>query len=96
MNNSTLLKFKNWFSEYVDAFDSSNSDIQQNINVKREHIEYVCVAIRNIAESINLSVPDLNIAEAIGLFHDIDCIDNYFDAVRARRCVITRIGSTNL
>ena len=62
-----ILKAKNYFKEYVSKYDINNP----RIRLKIVHMEHVADNSKRIAESMNLSEEDIQIAELIGLLHDI-------------------------
>ncbi|MCR5145788.1 MAG: HD domain-containing protein [Clostridia bacterium] len=62
-----LDKAREVFREYVDQFDSSNG----KINLKINHIYRVADISRKIAVKINMNEEEQDLAELIGLLHDI-------------------------
>lgn len=58
---------KNVFKEYVKAYDPEDGKIALKIG----HILRVTEKSREIAENLNLEAEDINLAELIGLLHDI-------------------------
>ena len=62
-----LLKAKKVFKEYVKDYDIENPKIA----LKVAHIERVSAIAKKTAESLNLSKEDIDLAELIGLLHDI-------------------------
>lgn len=60
-------KAKKVFDNYVAKYDIKNEKILLKVN----HIYRVAEITRNIAISLNLSQEDVNLAELIGLLHDI-------------------------
>jgi len=72
-----LLHFKKWFTDYVATFASEDSEIQTNIDLKREHTLRVCRASRDICLDLNLSQNDLRLAEIAALFHDIGRFEQF-------------------
>lgn len=62
-----ILKAKKQFKEYVKAYNPENAKIR----IKIEHIERVAEIARKLAEELNLSKEDIELAELIGLLHDI-------------------------
>ncbi|MBN2040620.1 MAG: HD domain-containing protein [Spirochaetes bacterium] len=73
----TLKKTKEWFTDYTDSFSSNDPDIQQNIDLKKDHTLRVCGEILYIGESLGLKDDELNLAEIIALFHDIGRFEQY-------------------
>ena len=55
------------FDEYVSNYSPDN----ERIKLKIEHIKRVAINSEIIAKSLNLSQDDINLAIAIGYFHDI-------------------------
>lgn len=60
-------KAKNVFLRYVENYDINDGKIA----LKRNHILRVSQISKKIAESLNLSQEDIELAELIGLLHDI-------------------------
>lgn len=60
-------KIKQVFKQYVSNYDLNNGKIL----LKYNHILRVAEISKRIAQSLNLSDEDVNLAEAIGIFHDI-------------------------
>ncbi len=77
MNHNDLEYFKKWFSEYVNAFHSTNVDDQKNISLKIKHTHNVCKNIVTIATEERLSRNKVMLAEALALFHDIGRFPQY-------------------
>ena len=62
-----IKKAKQEFKEYVKNYDIENPKIA----LKIAHIERVASIAKNIAESLKLPKEDVELAELIGLLHDI-------------------------
>ena len=62
-----ILKAKKTFKEYVKDYDIEN----KQISLKISHIERTSQRAKEIAESLNLGKEDVELAELIGLLHDI-------------------------
>lgn len=62
-----LNKAKIFFEEYVNTFDTSNGKIRLKIN----HIYRVSDISRKIAAKLNMNEEEQDLAELIGLLHDI-------------------------
>lgn len=58
---------KKVFQEYVDSFDKT----QNGIRLKNAHTYRVADLIKTLAESISFSDEEIELAELIGLLHDI-------------------------
>jgi hypothetical protein len=68
---------KQWFSEYVKTFRSDEMVFQQNINLKEGHTKRVYKEIIKIGKQIGLNEEELNLAETIGLLHDVGRFEQY-------------------
>ncbi len=62
-----IVKAKKAFKEYVKDYDIENKQIK----LKIAHIERTSKRAREIAENLNLDKEDVELAELIGLLHDI-------------------------
>ncbi len=62
-----ILKAKKEFKKYVEKYDINNPKIR----LKIAHIERTSEIARKTAESLGLSEEDIELAELIGLLHDI-------------------------
>ncbi len=71
MQLEQLQAFQTWFNHYVKGFYCKDPQIQTAVVLKEEHTLRVCGNIIRIGRSINLEDRDLNLAEAIALFHDV-------------------------
>ncbi len=77
MDSNIVNNLKHWFADYVDNFKYDDKGSQQNIDIKREHMERVAWEIINIGKQIGLNENELNLAEIIALFHDIGRFEQY-------------------
>jgi len=75
--NIQLRQLKAWFNDYVRRFESSDPDVQKNMDLKEEHTRRVCENILDIGRSLNLPSGDLFLAEAAALLHDIGRFEQY-------------------
>ena len=62
-----ITKAKEQFKKYVKSYDIKDDKIK----LKIEHIERVSEIARRIANNLNLNEEEINLAELIGLLHDI-------------------------
>lgn len=62
-----ILKAKKVFKEYVKNYNPND----EKVKLKISHIERVAQIAKRLAESLNLSKEDVELAELIGLLHDI-------------------------
>jgi hypothetical protein len=77
IDEPTLLRLKSWFEQYVKRFESHDANINTNIELKKLHTKNVCIAILDIAQSLNLNRQDFFCAEAVALLHDIGRFDQF-------------------
>lgn len=77
MENTLVTSYYNWFNSYVKNFYGNDHTVNQNIELKEKHTLKVAQHAKNIAVSLNLSEPEINIAEIIGLFHDIGRFEQF-------------------
>jgi putative nucleotidyltransferase with HDIG domain len=77
VTESNLYNLRNWFSQYVKNFCSSDPIIQQALVLKEKHSLMVCNEILNIGKKLDLSDNNLRIAEIMALFHDIGRFEQY-------------------
>ena len=68
-----LVKAKTYFKEYVSQYDVSHP----RIALKIVHMYHVAEDARMIAQSLNLSEEEQDLAELIGLLHDIGRFDQW-------------------
>ncbi|MDO4177994.1 MAG: HD domain-containing protein [Phascolarctobacterium sp.] len=61
----------NYMNEYVKTFYSDDKDEMLGIATKEEHTGYVTKNCRDLAEHLHLNEHDVQLAELIGLLHDI-------------------------
>ena len=62
-----MIEAKKAFKEYVKKYNPED----EKIKIKIAHIERVAENSKRIAENLNLSQEDIELAELIGLLHDI-------------------------
>ena len=62
-----ILKAKKVFKEYVKNYNPEDGKIK----IKISHIERVSQIARKLAEDLKLNQEDIELAELIGLLHDI-------------------------
>lgn len=66
-----------WFSKYVHSFYSNDHDVQANITLKEVHTLEVAQNCRQLAGHLGLPPADQQLAEIIGLLHDIGRFKQY-------------------
>lgn len=72
-----LAGLKDWFTDYVHTFKYNDPEIQQNIDLKKEHTMRVCKEILNIGKQLGLNDDELRLAEIIALLHDVGRFEQY-------------------
>jgi len=77
MSEESLTDLKNWFANYVDTFQYSEPEKQQNIDLKKDHTLRVCQEILTIGKQLGLKDDQLRLAEIIALLHDIGRFEQY-------------------
>lgn len=76
-DDTSLINLKRWFSDYVKTFKTEDSGIRKSIVLKELHTQRVCAEIVNIGKQLELKNDALNLAEAIGLLHDVGRFEQY-------------------
>lgn len=77
MRRDEFHNLKSWFYGYVENFYSDNQECQAAVIFKEKHTERVCRNILGIGEYLKLEEGDLNLAQAVALFHDIGRFRQY-------------------
>lgn len=77
MEQDELSFFREWFSDYVKDFSSSDPLINNNIKMKIEHTANVCENVLLLAKSENVSEEGCWLAETIALFHDLGRFEQF-------------------
>lgn len=70
-------EYYNWFNSYVKEFYGEDDVVNQNIELKEIHTLKVAKHAANIAKSLNLTEEEVNVAEIIGLFHDVGRFEQF-------------------
>lgn len=60
-----------WMEEYMQSFYCEDKDIMFGIQMKEKHTGYVTTNARQLALHLQLSSHDVDLAELIGLLHDV-------------------------
>ena len=66
-----------WMANYMKSFYSDNEEVQRGILVKEKHTGYVTSNCVELAKNLNFSKHDTELAEIIGLFHDVGRFRQY-------------------
>lgn len=77
MNKICLSAFYTWFNNHVKQFYSEDKNTTVNIQLKEEHTYRVAKNSAAIAKSLKLEDNQRELAEVIGLFHDIGRFKQY-------------------
>ena len=87
ISEKSLADLKHWFTNYVHTFQYSESEKQQNIDLKEDHTLRVCKEISYIGKRLGLNDNQLRLAEIIALLHDIGRFEQYarYSTFRDRR-----------
>ena len=72
-----LKEMHSWMQNYMKSFYSDNAEVQQGILIKEKHTGYVTANCVELAQNLNFSKHDTEIAEIIGLFHDVGRFRQY-------------------
>lgn len=60
-----------WMDEYMKSFYEEDADVMLGIRTKEVHTGYVTAYAKELAGHLQLSEHDVQLAELIGLFHDV-------------------------
>ena len=66
-----LNRMHEWMAAYMKSFYSDDAEVQQGILLKEKHTGYVTSNCVELAKFLKLSTHDTELAEIIGLFHDV-------------------------
>ena len=72
-----LRRMHDWMSRYMKSFYSDDAQVQQGILIKETHTGYVTANCIELAKFLKLSTHDTELAEIIGLFHDVGRFRQY-------------------
>ena len=62
---------------YMRQFSTDDEVVMQGISIKQEHTGYVTAIARELAQHLNLGQHDVQLAEMMGLFHDVGRFRQY-------------------
>ena len=60
-----------WMADYMRSFYTEDEEVQQAIRMKEVHTGYVTSIAVELAKHLHLSAHDVELAEIMGLFHDV-------------------------
>ena len=66
-----LNRMHEWMSRYMKSFYSDDEEVQRGIVLKEKHTGYVTSNCVELAKFLKLSTHNTELAEIIGLFHDV-------------------------
>ena len=72
-----LSRMHAWMAAYMKSFYSDDAEVQQGILIKEKHTGYVTANCIELAKFLKLSAHDTQLAEIIGLFHDVGRFRQY-------------------
>lgn len=72
-----LKRMHDWMAHYMKSFYSDDAEVQQGILIKEKHTGYVTANCVELAKFLKLSKHDSELAEIIGLFHDVGRFRQY-------------------
>jgi len=72
-----LKRMHEWMAQYMKSFYSDDAEVQQGILIKEKHTGYVTANCVELAKFLKLSTHDTQLAEIIGLFHDVGRFRQY-------------------
>lgn len=77
MQADQLNRLKAWFSEYSSAFLTGDTNVDSPLVLKIDHTRRVCDNIRRLAVAVHAGNGHVNLAEAVGLCHDVGRFEQY-------------------
>ena len=72
-----LKKMHAWMDGYMNQFVTDDEEVMQGIRIKMNHTGYVTAIARELAQHLALSEHDVQLAEIMGLFHDVGRFRQY-------------------
>ena len=66
-----LNEMHGWMTDYMKSFYSDDEEVQRGILIKETHTGYVTSNCVELAKHLSLNQHDVELAEIIGLFHDV-------------------------
>ena len=66
-----LNKMHTWITAYMKSFYTNDAEVMRGIKMKEIHTGYVTTNCVELAKNLNLNAHDVDLAEIIGLFHDV-------------------------
>ena len=72
-----LNEMHKWMTDYMKSFYTDDEEVQRGILIKETHTGYVTSNCVELAKDLKLSTHDIELAEIIGLFHDVGRFRQY-------------------
>ena len=72
-----LTRMHEWMARYMKSFYSDDAEVQRGILIKETHTGYVTANSVELAKFLQLPTHDVELAEIIGLFHDVGRFRQY-------------------
>ena len=72
-----LNEMHEWMTNYMKSFYSDDEEVQRGILIKEKHTGYVTTNAVELAQHLKLNRHDIELAEIIGLFHDVGRFRQY-------------------
>ena len=72
-----LNEMHEWMNKYMKSFYTDDEEVMRGILVKETHTGYVTTNCIELAKNLKLSEHDIELAEIIGLFHDVGRFKQY-------------------
>lgn len=72
-----LNEMHNWMTDYIKSFYTVDEEVQRGILIKEKHTGYVTANSVELAKHLKLNPHDIELAEIIGLFHDVGRFRQY-------------------
>ena len=72
-----LTRMHEWMTRYMKSFYSDDAEVQRGILIKETHTGYVTANCVELAKFLRLPTHDVELAEIIGLFHDVGRFRQY-------------------
>jgi hypothetical protein len=77
MHDGKLCELEEWFTDYCRTFENDDESAVRNYTLKELHTAKVRANIRLLAEAAGLSGDRLDLAEMVGLLHDVGRFEQY-------------------
>ncbi len=72
-----LREMHEWMTSYMKSFYTEDAEVMKGIRIKEVHTGYVTANAVALAKSLGLSQRDVQLAEVMGLFHDVGRFRQY-------------------